>query len=141
MCGKIKIEETAYQIGSSIPTLSLRMGADSEAIWSGFARTEKLAWWRKAGRGEMVVIPGTHFNEQGTEFRVGDTGKILGMLLGSDVEIEGKIVARAGEVRVVTRSAETTTEKNIHDRWPVVLTPNTKSCYLFNEQDVEADEP
>lgn len=136
MCGTLKFEKKTAKIGSSVPAVNLRLGSELEAIWSGFVRTEKLAWWKKNGRAETVVIRPSHFDEQGKTFKVTKGAVILGLLLGADVMIGGKLVARAGEIRIITRAAETNTEKEVHHRWPVVLTRNTKSCYLFNEQDI-----
>ena len=140
MCGKLRFENTQHIIGAPLPATNLRLGTPVEGPWSGFARTESIDWWRKTGRAELVTLQVTGFDEQGVPFRVGETARVLGILLGADVELQGRIIGRAGELKVVTRAAETKTEKEIHGRWPVVLTPSSKSCYLFNEEDKAKEE-
>ena len=133
MCGTLKFENRAHMVGNIIPIVNPANGKQGMARWSGFAQNEKLGYWRQYGKAVDINIPATRIVEQNIELRLRGTLQALG--IKSTVNVHGRIIAVAGEVKVITREPLSEWEKKIHHRWPLVL-EEAGNIQIFNFKDV-----
>ena len=115
MCARFEINHTAVRRGMRVPVLR---GRGAETVrWTGFARAERLDWWKRRGA-TLVEIPAERFAECSIV-----SEDLVWQDLQPDEAILGIIVEVGGNrtLRVVTRSA--TAEELLHFqsfRMPVV---------------------
>jgi len=130
MCSTLYFENQDTTIGSRIFCIVPTLDKTKESIWSGFCQIEKLDWWKKISNGVEVEVNVSAFQEGKYNFPV-PGGKILGLYLCKDVEVNGKVIGKAGSCKLITRSAQSDFEKKVHSRFPV-----TKIPHIFQEADI-----
>lgn len=132
MCGTLKFENRAHKVGNIIPVINRATNKWGNARWTGFAQCERMEFWRTSGKAVDISIPADRMIEQNIEFRLKGTLKALG--IKNTVNVHGRIVANAGEVKIVTRAPLSTFERKIHHRWPVVHLPDGNvQIFTFND--------
>lgn len=117
MCGSLKFENMTARIGNYIPVANMVTGQKGQCIWSGFAKEEKLKFWKMQGLVYLAVCVNS-FTEQSTEFCV-PHDKLLGIGLLKDVHVRGKLIAPNRSMKLVTRPPASDFEKRLHNRWPI----------------------
>jgi hypothetical protein len=133
MCGSLKHENTISKIGERVDITNVLTGKTGKLVWSGFAQQERLNWWLKQGATNGVVILADSFVEGKAEFKI--PGSVVSAIgLRKDVFVKGKLIGRAGTVRIVTRAASTDFEKTVHDRWPMVLSTDNRMIQFNGPQ-------
>lgn len=97
--------------------------------WTGFARQESSEFWINKGKAVRVPAVGiTAFDEQGYIFKINGELQCLG--INTDVSTEGRVIAKQGEIKVMTRAAVSSLEKQVHSRWPLVYVKNGATQYI-----------
>lgn len=136
MCGTLKYENIASKLGDPVTIFDPYKGNTITKEWSGYIQNEKLNWWKQQTRLWLIHILSDSIFEQERELAVTE-GRVVGVCLGTDVILNGKIIGRAGTVRVVTRPPMNDFEKSIHHRWPIIgYTHGLKGIHTFSEKDV-----
>jgi len=138
MCGSLhygKDPTLVAKIGDPVPVINLVTGESGTAVWGGFAKQEKTAWWQEAGNPVPVVLSVDTFIEGNTEFRI-PTGEISGIGLTRDVLVYGKRIGIAKTIKIMTRAASSALEKSIHSRWPIVFHPSGSGVHIFENKDI-----
>jgi len=139
MCGTLKYftdPSSSLKIGNPVPITLSHSGITSKAVWTGFCRSEKLAYWKTVGAGKPVVVHVDSFIEGKTECHV-PSGKFFGIILGKDVIVSGKTIGRAGEIKIVTRAAHTPFEKKIHPRFPLSPRVDKKGFQIWENGEIK----
>jgi hypothetical protein len=136
MCGTLKFEDRVAKAGDLIQVNSANFPQSyTMRPWWGFIRRENLEGFWKKSKPMWVHIYGLRsFIEQKTEVQVGPGLIMHAAALTRDVFVRGKLVGRAGSVKILTRPAYSDFEKKIHHRWPLVTEPAMKRI-IFNETD------
>lgn len=133
MCCSILQEGIVKQI-RHYPKLNISYkSAQGNARFSGFAKIERLNWWKQNGNVVSVDIFADTFTEKGVEFKI-PKGRLTGIGLRKEVKVSGKTIGQAKTVRLLTREARTKIERALHSRWPVVTVNG--ELYTFTEKDI-----
>ena len=123
MCGTLKLEGFKFNIGGEIPVYQREVQGLRRflARWTGFAQEEKLSWWQRPGD-QIVFGKIEAFWEHGQELDVEQGSAANFLLLNREVYIgAGEIIARPGEVKLITRRPATDYERRLHNRFPIIL--------------------
>ena len=118
MCGSLKHEEQASKIGTSVRVEYSHSKVQKNAIWAGFAKKEKLDWWKNNAAAKPVTVFVDSFIEGTIECRV-PSRCFFGIVLDKDVVVQGRVIGHKGSVKILTRDAVTPFEKKLHPRWPL----------------------
>jgi hypothetical protein len=137
MCCSIRREGVVKQV-RNYPKLNITYKSiQGSAHFSGFAKIEKLNWWKTHGNSVGVNILADTFTEGKVEFRV-PQGRLAGIGLRRDIKVSGKTIGQTKTVRLLTREARSEVERSIHSRWPVVTVNG--ELYTFTEKDIVSRE-
>jgi len=139
MCKSLKFGKDIKTKGNRVRVTNTRNKTSTKLIWAGHAKKEYIKWWRDYSKFDMVSIKADSFEENGVQFKLDEESWIYGIQLGKDVEINGKIIGREGELFLLTREARTKTEKKVHDRWPLVFSKDDPEMRLFESEDITGD--
>ena len=149
MCGTLKFEGLAKKKGDLVLTHDVQDGKTIKAHWGGFAQAESVQsfWNRRADPHKGVIIAdsfveGGYGSKAEIELSI-PSHKIQAMLVRKDVLVDGRLVGKAGDVKIVTRAPRNDFEKSIHNRWPLVYIKKTNengivqdSVYVWTAQDI-----
>ena len=133
MCGSLRYNHKPSRLGDLLPVINPATGKQGTAEWSGFAKSEKLAFWNRNGNAVPISVVANSIVEQNIELKLRGIIKAIG--LKKDVYIEGKLIGKAGSVKIVTRPPANEFEKRIHARWPIVKM-NNGECQVFTSNDM-----
>jgi hypothetical protein len=133
MCGKLKFEGNVSLIGEKVRVAIPYRNTEANVTWAGFATQEKQDWWSLKGDARVVEVQASSFVEGKFEISVSKR-RIQALGLKKDVWVSGKLIGKAGEIKILTRPAETDFERSVHSRWPLVLDEDGQVC-LFSSED------
>ncbi len=136
MCGTLKHNDQRFKLGDQVTAREYRTGAVITSRWSGFIKQEKLDWWLQQSQLKPVEVKVHSFIEGRNEFEV-PSHHISGYQLLSDVQCNGKVIGKAGEIKLLTRAPVNTFERAVHDRWPVVKVGKNRKLFAFQPWDVK----
>jgi len=136
MCKAVKIGKTWKRRGDTLQVRNTRTNAKTKVVWAGQAKREYIDWWKQHAKYDLVFTNVDAFRGRKVEFKLCKNSRIFGILLGQDVEMNGKIIGREGELFLLTRSPRTQTEKNANQRYPVVFTKGHEEVRLFESNDI-----
>lgn len=122
MCGTVNHEKVAKKIGQIIIATRTDGNLNTSGIWSGFIRQESMQWWADKASLTNVAVKADSFTEQQYEFKLpNDNYCIAGVQLSNNVVMNGKLIGKAGSIKILTRPAHNEFESTIHGRWPVII--------------------
>lgn len=107
-------------LGSPIPVLNHDDMKSGSAIWSGYTRVVSVTtWWVQTTPARLLL--------EAKEIKIGkcllpipEGHRILALGLRSNFYSKGKIIAKRGTVRILTRPPTNLFEKKLSSSWPVV---------------------
>ena len=137
MCGTVKFGKgptSVAKIGDPIPFTLQNSTELKTGEWSGFAQEENAGYWGRVG-GVGVYAPLTSFVEGSVEFKVPDGSVVMGVMLTRNVRAQGKVIGKAGSIKLLTRQPYSPLEAGTHPRWPAVLDKDGK-MYIFTTSDL-----
>ena len=135
MCRSLTFDGRTYDVQDNI-LITDHKGQRRTAKWVGRAKRERLQWWKSRGKVKSVLIHAETFLHGKIEQQLRVEHK---RLLGIEVfqvcrDKDGQIVARPGDVLIVTRPTRTTFESAVDERWPVAVPPKDEPGQLFKEE-------
>jgi hypothetical protein len=131
MCESVCHENIVKKLGSPVDVWYPEGDRFTQLIWSGFAQKEKFNWWMKVGKGETCFIKADSFVEGKLKFALPNYSKaILAVSVNTDVYVDGRIIARPGSVRMITRGPMNALEQSVHKRWPYVFDDSLSDSVL-----------
>jgi len=118
MCGELKWRRHHFHINSPIPVKTSRF--EGELPWTGFARVEKLKFWKQKAEGTLASIKAEEFAEgpRGLLHRIPEGYEMKGLIVNKDIE---DLDIYTGDVKILTRPALTPYEIKTHPRFPYVV--------------------
>lgn len=134
MCNSLKLGKFESKIGERV-----RVQFNSKTtskVWSGFARVDRVDWWKQKSSFVDVCVRATVITEGKVDLRV-PGGQIVAIGLKKDVHVHGRMIARAQTVKLVTRAPMNPFEKQLNSRWPCVKDPKDPTrYYVWSHADV-----
>jgi hypothetical protein len=132
---KIKYLGQDSQLGGFLQVRNTENGKEGPARWAGFAKEEKLAYWKNKSSAVLLSVKADSIEEQKLQLKLKGTISAIG--LKKEVLVNGRVIGRAGDVKILTREPMSDWERRVSDRLPIVKT-NNGDIQVFTSNDLLA---